>query len=1253
MEENKLKHKISTVIEPTTTLFDKKLTKRHINLLDQLHEFLIMIDALEELLNEPQQTNMKIIQANVAKSKNQHKEVVDYARNNKIDIVAISEPYYDTLQKRMAMIPGIAPLYGNETESTRSIVYVLNKNVKIKQWFVSDNIVELKCTTKDTKKVDVNWFLMGVYIPPSGQNNEWTKVNEILNTFSNRIKLKKKDKTIVVGDLNDHFWFSEKSNSTGKIIDKLLKENNFIILNDPNFCTYRRNNYMSILDLTMASPLLSQCCLKWSIVKQLILPDHFAIESHWNIPATITIKWTISAKKIAKETAKLIADQETECMTYEDLINNIKKVIPKIRQETNEMSQPWMTKELKALKDDLRKWNNLRSKIHNRLNEEETLVWNKKKAHYKKKLKQEKTNFIINNPKGITHAKNEYWQTNNPLDNLTILKEENEIITDQDEIMKIVFGYLKYDMVSMLPQIEENDIIEPDITIEEIQIATRRLKLGKAKGLDGLSSKLVKSLMEFCPTTIWKIMNGIYTTGIIPEQLKHSKMVFIKKKPSQVSTFNTLRPLGIQSNFMKLLELIITRRLIYWAKKTELDDIGQYAYSPGKNLNQFHQIVFDFIRSNSSSVIMFSLDIKKAFDSVNHQLMLKEIKSDLIPWKLSRMIRELMNERIMKFQGTEKTYCYKKTRGIIQGSVISPLLFAILLNTLLKKIRNTFNTPEWLEIQVVPTAYADDVNILIIKEEKTNNEEILKALKCIAENIQCWLDDCEMEIAVDKSALINLKGGTSLKNTIQIQNSWINEATTIKTLGLTYTLSKPDINGVTNVNMNEQFEEVKSKLIRLAKKISSRAKTTFAIKKKIYDCLIHPTWSYLVEFWGPCLSNTQNRTLEVIFRRIILAIVNGPPSTPSCAIYPLSGIPPIKLEIKRMCNLDRASKKGVKIGNKIRCIESNEDPIYHFHPAEIPKPIYGGKYFTEKETERMEPSDVTIYTDGSKTEDLAGFAIAYYENKWKALLFKTPAYATVFQLECMAVEYAMTHHKTLSGKQNVKKLTICTDSESCLRAVMSPCNNTYWAHRIRTKIKELKEEGTEVTLSWVKAHVDIVGNNRADAFAKCAKTKGALVEAPVSKSWIRKRTYDEMMSDWVQTIEEAEDTHFKRVMGDLGSFIKSYKPIHMDEKQIAFFTGHGNVLKYGQKKFKKNISETCKCNAPSQTAAHVLFECEYTNEIRKKAKMAAKLNTTVLPSEWINTFNKDPRLWSFIHHFARNFSVKKIFPENLPQETLL
>jgi hypothetical protein len=156
-----------------------------------------------------------------------------------------------------------------------------------------------------------------------------------------------------------------------------------------------------------------------------------------------------------------------------------------------------------------------------------------------------------------------------------------------------------------------------------------KLKTNKATGLDGISDKLLKdSVCVFAPT-LTKIFNLSLRCGSFPDIWKKGKVTPIYKSGDQTSS-NNYRPITILPTLSKLLERIVHRQIYNYLQEHKFLASEQFGFRSKLPttvaLAHFTEQVLVNL-DNKKITGAASIDLRKAFDTVDHTILQEKLKS--------------------------------------------------------------------------------------------------------------------------------------------------------------------------------------------------------------------------------------------------------------------------------------------------------------------------------------------------------------------------------------------------------------------------------------------------------------------------------------------------------------------------------------------------------------------------------------------------------------------------------------------------
>ena len=317
--------------------------------------------------------------------------------------------------------------------------------------------------------------------------------------------------------------------------------------------------------------------------------------------------------------------------------------------------------------------------------------------------------------------------------------------------------------------------ISPSVPYEISDIIDQ-FKTGKSIGPNSIPMKLFKILSPYVSSPLSLIINESFQTGVFPTKMKQAKVIPLFKKGCSVTSSN-YRPISLLSVFSKIIEKLMYKRLYNFLELHEVLYNLQFGFRASHSIDHALISLTESIKNtldNKKYGCGIFIDLQKAFDTVNHQILLSKlehygIRGTALAWFSSYLCNR---SQYVSVNG-HNSNCLNITCGVPQGSVLGPLLFLIYINDLP-------NSSTKLTFYL----FADDTNIYyeshcLYKLQKVVNKELKLVKK--------WLDANKLALNVEKTNFIIFH---SLKNllhetvNIKIGKKHVKQVKYVKFLGL-------------------------------------------------------------------------------------------------------------------------------------------------------------------------------------------------------------------------------------------------------------------------------------------------------------------------------------------------------------------------------------------------------------------------------------------------------------------------------------
>ena len=403
---------------------------------------------------------------------------------------------------------------------------------------------------------------------------------------------------------------------------------------------------------------------------------------------------------------------------------------------------------------------------------------------------------------------------------------------------------------------------------EEVESTIKHFDNRKATGPNSIPTKVLKSMCKQFSIPLSELINLVFTTGKYPDILKLAKIVPIFKKNDPLFC-NNYRPISLLSNIGKLIEKLLYQRLYSFLEENKCLYENQFGFRNHHSTNHALITITEKIRKtldNNEYMCGIFLDFQKAFDTVNHKILLSKLNYYGVRGITLDLFESYLTSRkqFTHVNGTDSPTVIN-TYGVPQGSVLGPLLFLIYINDLHKVVKHS-----------TTHHFADDTNLLYPNASlKTINKHVNHDLRLIVH----WLRANRISLNVDKTEIIIFRPKRKTitrKMNFRISGQKINIGTQTKYLGLILD---------EHLTWTHHIKILKTKLSRangLLAKI--RYFTSKELLRTIYYALFDSHLRYGCQIWGQSNAQLINE-IALLQRKGLRIITFNERNTPTDPLY--------------------------------------------------------------------------------------------------------------------------------------------------------------------------------------------------------------------------------------------------------------------------------------------------------------------------------------------------------------------------------
>lgn len=723
-------------------------------------------------------------------------------------------------------------------------------------------------------------IIIGNFYRPPRNNTDCTVgfIDELNLALSKLDKLSKRHEVAIVGDFNIDLLKFNSNNFTNEFLESMLSHSYHPKITLPTRLDQRYNSASLIDNIFLKLGEVSLTATSG------ILTSKFSDHQPYFTCLDLTKKHTKPPKyvKITKNSPDDIKGfcDELGNINFEEKLDTCPEADPnenyniftELVNAAKEKHMPCMLVRYRKYLHKNSKWitfgiiksieyrDNLHIKMNNTRSETERAILKRNLSTYngilKKTIREAKSYYYNNCFNNLKHDIKKTWTKIDEILNRrksysTFPEHFNvngKLITDKKEIannfnkffttigpeLADKIGTTTSTFTDYLDEKNEAKLILNPVSDKDVAKVIDGLQTKTSFGYDSISSKLIKIMKPVVISALTIIINQSLKRGIFPDKLKIARVIPLYKKDDD-KLFTNYRPISLLPTFSKIFEKIIANQFKDYFEQNQYFYKGQYGFRTNHStelaaIDLIEKIISNM--DNGRTPLCIFIDMSKAFDTLNHNILINKLKHYGINNIALNLISSYLTNRrqYVDFNGIESNY-ELLTTGVPQGSVLGPLLFLIYINDIVK-------ASKFFDY----TLFADDTSLSTTLKIQENNPEhvINRELGCISE----WLKANKLSLNVGKTKymVFHQRNKPIIYPKITLEDTEIECVESFNFLGIT--IDK-------QLTWKDHLNKIATKISRI-NGILNKLKHYLPefIKVTIYNTLILPHLMYGVLLWG-------------------------------------------------------------------------------------------------------------------------------------------------------------------------------------------------------------------------------------------------------------------------------------------------------------------------------------------------------------------------------------------------------------------
>ena len=411
-------------------------------------------------------------------------------------------------------------------------------------------------------------------------------------------------------------------------------------------------------------------------------------------------------------------------------------------------------------------------------------------------------------------------------------------------------------------------------TPNEVDRVIMNLK-NKGSKVHDVPSLLIKENKDIFSVQLSVCYNNSLDESIYPDVLKVGRITpAYKSGPKEV--IDNYRPISALPTISKIYETLTLTRMMSFMSAYSIFSLAQYGFRPGKSTTQAIIKLLSYVNRAyhlKHYCVCFYLDLRKAFDTVNHDILFRKFSHYGFRGRSNDYLRSYFsNRKQCVCLDDHKSDLEYINCGVPQGSTLGPLCFGLYINDLPNAVSENC------------VLFADDAAFIIVSSDLT---DLFKRIQQLFNDIAHYLDyNCLVANGMKSKLMMFSSHVVAELPDFVFSGQTIEWVTEYKYLGLILT---------NKLSYGKHINKVALNISRISGMLTSaRDILPRSVLFKLYHALALPHINLHLEIWGSApiyLLNTLETKMNNLLRMIFgIHRVNGVPTIGTQEMYNTHGI---------------------------------------------------------------------------------------------------------------------------------------------------------------------------------------------------------------------------------------------------------------------------------------------------------------------------------------------------------------------------